>query len=110
MNKQHFIDIMHPDYFLEMSPMMVAILDYILDADYPVAPKIVEINVSITSNGGLLTTPRGYLGSAYDYILNINSLLDYLSLDDEAKAAFWDIAESKIPVRAILGIECFAKE
>ena len=109
-SKQDFQWMMHPNHYTEMSGMMAAILGYILDADYPVEPKISSINISRTSNGGLLTTPLGYLGSVYDYILNINSLLDVNALDDEGKAAFWDIAEKKIPIRATLGIECFAKE
>ena len=110
MTREDFISIMDPIYYTEMSPVMIAILQHILGVYYGVDPQIEEINVSQSSNGGLLTTRRGYIGSVYDYIMNVNTLLDVNKLDDEAKAIFWDLAERKIPIRATLGIECFAKE
>lgn len=110
MTREDFILIMDPIYYTEMSPVMIAILQHILGVYYGVDPQIEEINVSQSSNGGLLTTRRGYIGSVYDYIMNVNTLLDVNKLDDEAKATFWDLAERKIPIRATLGIECFAKE
>ena len=110
MTREDFIPIMDPVYYTEMSPVMIAILQHILGVYYGVDPQIEEINVSQTSNGGVLTTRRGYIGSVYDYIMNVNNLLDVNKLDDEAKATFWDLAEKKIPIRATLGIECFAKE